>query len=91
MRGLLALVGVVALILVGAMALGFVRVNQTRDAKLPAVALVGGQSPKFNADVAHVTVGTEQKTVRVPTVEMKDQPIEVPKVKVDKPAAPADH
>lgn len=72
MRGLLVLIGIVALVFLAALLTGFVKFDQTRTAQLPR--LEGGQAPKFEADVAKVKVGTEQKTV------------EVPNIKVEKPA-----
>jgi hypothetical protein len=65
MRALLVLIGLIVLAVVAAMALGIVSIDQTR----PAVV----QAPTFQADVAKVRVGTEQKTVTVPTVDI-DKP-----------------
>ncbi|TCP36002.1 hypothetical protein [Sphingomonas sp. BK235] len=69
MRMLLALVGIAALVLLAAMMLGFVKFDQTQTAQLPR--LEGGQAPKFEADVAKVRLGTENKTVEVPKVEVE--------------------
>jgi hypothetical protein len=63
MRTLLALLGVIALIAVALMQFGFINIDQTR----PAVV----QAPQFKADVARVSVGTETKTVDVPTVNVE--------------------
>ena len=63
MRTLLALIGIVALVVVALMYFGFINVDQTRSAVV--------QAPQFNADVARVSVGTEQKTVSVPTVNVE--------------------
>ena len=70
MRGLLMLVGLVVLVVVALMALGFINIDQTR----PAVV----QAPSFKADVGKVTLGTENKTVAVPTVDVQ-KPGEAPK------------
>lgn len=75
MRAILVLAGIAALVLLAAMALGFVRFDQTQTAQLPR--LEGGQAPKFEADVARVNVGTEEKTVEVPRVSV-DKPGEAP-------------
>jgi hypothetical protein len=69
MRALLVLVALVVLAVVAAMALGLVSIDQTR----PAVV----QAPEFNADVAKVKLGTEEKTVTVPTVDVQ-KPNETP-------------
>jgi hypothetical protein len=73
---LLVLVGVAALVLLAAMALGFVRFDQTQVAQLPR--LEGGQAPKFNADVGKINVGLENKTVAVPDISVQ-KPGETPK------------
>ena len=63
MRTLLALLGVIALIVVALMYFGFINIDQTRPALV--------QAPQFKADVARVSVGTEKKTVEVPTVNVE--------------------
>ncbi|MEH3157654.1 MAG: hypothetical protein PGN08_01310 [Sphingomonas taxi] len=63
MRTLLALLGIIALIVVALMYFGFINIDQTR----PVVV----QAPQFKADVARVSVGTENKTVAVPTVNVE--------------------
>lgn len=69
MRALLVLVGIAALVLLAGMATGFINIDQTQTAQLPR--LEGGQAPKFEADVAKIDVGTENKTVTVPRVEVQ--------------------
>lgn len=69
MRTLLVLLGIVALALLAAMMLGLVRFDQTQMAQLPR--LEGGQAPKFNADVAKVNVGVENKTVALPEISVE--------------------
>ena len=73
MRTSLILVGVAALVILAGMATGFINIDQTQTAQLPRIE--GGQAPEFKADVGKIDVGTEQKV------------IEVPKVEVQKPAA----
>ena len=63
MRTLLALIGVVALIVVALMYFGLINIDQTRPGMV--------QAPQFKADVARVSVGTENKTVAVPTVNVE--------------------
>jgi len=75
MRALLVLVGIAALVILAAMALGFVKFDQTQTAALPR--LEGGQAPKFEANVGRVDVGTENKTVEVPTIDVQ-KPGEAP-------------
>ena len=63
MRSLLALLGVAALVVVALMYFGLINIDQTS----PGVV----QAPTFKADVARVSVGTEDKTVSVPTVNVE--------------------
>ena len=63
MRTLLALLGVIALIVVALMYFGLINIDQTRPGMV--------QAPQFKADVARVSVGTENKTVAVPTVNVE--------------------
>lgn len=63
MRTLLVLIGVVALVAVAMMHFGLINIDQTRPAMV--------QAPQFKADVARVSVGTESKTVSVPTVNVE--------------------
>ncbi|TPG13584.1 hypothetical protein [Sphingomonas oligophenolica] len=63
MRTLLVLLGLIALIVAGLMYFGLINIDQTRAGAI--------QTPQFQADVARVSVGTENKTVAVPTVNVQ--------------------
>jgi hypothetical protein len=63
MRSLLVLIAIVALIVVALMYFGFINIDQTRPGMV--------QAPAFKADVGKVTLGTENKTVAVPTVNVE--------------------
>ena len=65
MRTLLALIGLLALVVAGLLYFGLISIDQTRPGSI--------QAPQFKADVARVSVGTENKTVEVPTVNV-DKP-----------------
>jgi len=79
MRTLLALLGIVVIVVVVLMAFGFINIDQTRRAQLPSVSIQGGQAPKFQADVGSVDLGTQNKTVQVPTVDVtKPAPDQTP-------------
>jgi hypothetical protein len=65
MRALLVLAGLAIIIVVALLYFGIVSIDQTR----PGVV----QAPTFQADVAKVRVGTEEKTVTVPTMDI-DKP-----------------
>ncbi|KQN07252.1 MULTISPECIES: hypothetical protein [unclassified Sphingomonas] len=71
MRAILAILGLVALIGAGLMALGFISIDQTRTAALPSVKVEGGQAPKFDVDVSKVEVGTVNRTVEVPAISVE--------------------
>ncbi|MBC7506355.1 MAG: hypothetical protein H7267_11625 [Sandarakinorhabdus sp.] len=64
---------IVVALVIAAFAFGFVNVDQTKTAKLPDVKVEtsGGQAPAFDVNTAKVDVGTEKKTIEVPTVSME--------------------
>jgi hypothetical protein len=62
-------------VLIGAVATGFLNINQIRGAKAPEVAATGngitakgGQAPAFDVQTGSVKVGTKQQSVKVPTL-----------------------
>lgn len=63
MRGLLGLLGIAVLVVAALLYFGIFSIEQTR----PGVV----QMPKFDADVARVTVGTENRTIAVPDVDVE--------------------
>ena len=75
-----AIILVLILLVVGAIALvatGFVNVNQTQQAEVPAVAVgsdgvlvKGGQEPKFKVETGKIEVGTGQATIPVPEIRV---------------------
>ncbi|MCM8731023.1 hypothetical protein ACFO8O_08635 [Hephaestia sp. GCM10023244] len=71
MRTLLVLLGLVVVAIVLLMAFGMIDIDQTRTAQLPKVTIEGGQAPQFKADVGGIGVSTENKTVAVPTLEVR--------------------
>lgn len=66
LRGLLALIGLAAIVLVILMSLGMVSIG---GGSLPQVKVEGGQAP--NVDVGRIEVGTVNKTVEVPTIAVE--------------------
>ncbi|MEO8375381.1 MAG: hypothetical protein ABI471_09150, partial [Sphingomonas bacterium] len=67
MRFLLALIGLAAVVVAVMLSLGLMTLKTT-PGSLPSVSLNGGSAPTVNANVATVTMGTEDKTINVPTV-----------------------
>ena len=65
----------ILIILAGAGSLGLAAcdVDQTKNAQLPDVDVnaTGGQLPEFNVTPPEVSVGTENRTVEVPDVDVK--------------------
>ena len=47
-------------------------VDQTKEGELPEVEVnaTGGEMPEFDVDAPTVNVGTENKTIEVPTVDV---------------------
>lgn len=64
---------IIVALVVAAFAFGFINIDQTKTAKLPDVKVEtsGGQAPAFDVDTAQIDVGTEKKTIEVPTVSME--------------------
>ena len=48
-------------------------VDQTKEGELPEVEVnaTGGELPEFDVDAPTVNVGTENKTIEVPTVDVE--------------------
>lgn len=83
---LLLIVAVVAVIL--AFGSGFLHLNQTQSARVPSVAVAkngvitkGGQAPSFEVETGSVAVGTQQKAVTLPKVN-----VPIPSLHVNRPA-----
>lgn len=63
MRALLGLLAIAVLVLAALLYFGVISIEQTRPGMV--------QAPRFDADVATVSVGTENKTVAVPTINVE--------------------
>ena len=85
MRFILGMAAIVVIVLIVALALGYLHVDQVREAALPRVTVSGGQAPKFSVDAAKIDVGSEQRTVDVPRIDTERKPVDVPTVSVKKP------
>jgi len=88
MRFLLALIGLAAVVVAVMLSLGLMTLK-TSPGSLPSVSLNGGSAPSVNANLATVTMGTENKTIDVPTVTTTQKTITVPTVTMTKPGEPA--
>lgn len=76
-------VGIIVLLIVVWFAFTMINVDVTEEGALPEVKVEGGQMPKAEVTTGDVNVGTEEKTVTVPTIDVQPAP------ETDKPAAPA--
>lgn len=63
MRALLFLIGLVVLGVVAAMLFGLISIDMTRPAAV--------QAPAFEADVGRIDLGTTNRTVELPTVDIE--------------------
>lgn len=75
MRAVLFVVIVALIVIIAAIASGFLNINQIRGAKAPEVSATqngvtakGGQAPAFDVETGSVKVGTQESTVKVPTL-----------------------
>jgi hypothetical protein len=78
MRAVLFVLIVAILLIVTAIATGFLNINQVREGEAPQVAATsngvtakGGQAPAFEVETGSVKVGSKETTVKVPTVEVQ--------------------
>jgi hypothetical protein len=85
MRGIIV-AAVLVVAVIAAFAFGLIDVNQTKETKMPEVAVQGGQAPAFDVDTAKVSVGTKETSVEVPKVEVgtTNADVELPTVDVEK-------
>ena len=72
---LILIIAVVAILI--AIATGFLDISQTREAKAPQISATGngvtargGQAPSFDVETGSVSVGTKQKNVAVPSLQV---------------------
>jgi hypothetical protein len=77
MRAVLLILILVVVAALAAVATGFVDINQTRSAEVPAVsatregiAAKGGQSPAFEVQTGQVAIGSRDATVKVPAINV---------------------
>ena len=78
MRAFLFVLIVAILVVIAGIATGFLNINQIRGAKAPDITATsngltakGGQAPAFDVETGSVKVGTKQRTVNVPTLEVQ--------------------
>ena len=98
MRAILLILIIAVVALIVAIGTGFIDIRQTSPAVAPTVAsedgkltTQAGQAPTFDIEAGSIGVGTTNRTVTVPSVEVKRDGTEVtvPSVEVRPPAEPA--
>ncbi len=60
--------------LTGAAALGLAAcdVEQTEEGEMPEINVEGGNMPEYDVDTPDVEIGTEVRTVEVPTIDIEE-------------------
>ncbi len=78
MRAVLLLLILVVVVAIGAIATGFININQVRPADAPeiqagrdGIAVTGGQAPAFDVETGKIAVGTQERTVKLPGIEVR--------------------
>ena len=84
MRGLLALIVIVVLGLVVASALGLINLTSSGKLEAPKIEAKGGSVPNVDVNMGKINVGTEAKSVDVPTIKTEEKTIKVPTIGVEK-------
>ena len=77
MRAVILILVILILAVIGAIATGFLDINQIRPAQAPeitapsnGITAKGGQAPAFDVETGTVKVGTGKATVKVPKLEV---------------------
>lgn len=78
MRAILFFLIIAIFVVIAGIATGFLNINQIRGAKAPQISATGngvtakgGQAPAFDVETGSVKVGTKEKMVRVPALEVE--------------------
>lgn len=84
MRGLLVLIGLIAIAVVVLMSLGMLKITQATPGAMPNVAfdMKGGKLPEIKAETGSVGIGSTNASVTLPTVEMKNTTVTLPTIEV---------
>ena len=78
MRAFILILIIAIVIIIAAVATGFLDITQIRGGKAPQVDATrngitakGGQAPAFEVETGSVKVGTKETTVKIPTLEVQ--------------------
>ena len=77
MRAILLVLILAVVVIIGAVATGFLDINQVRGARAPdinasgnGVTASGGQAPSFDIETGSVGVGTRDAAIKVPQIQV---------------------
>ena len=77
MRAILLVLILAVVVIIGAVATGFLNINQVRGAEAPTigatsngVTATGGQAPSFDIETGSVGVGTRDAAIKVPQIRV---------------------
>ena len=77
MRAILLVLILAVVVIIGAVATGFLNINQIRGARAPeidasrnGVTATGGQAPSFDIETGSVGVGTRDAAIKVPQIQV---------------------
>ena len=77
MRAVLLVLILAVVVIIGAIATGFLNINQIRGAEAPSidanrngVTATGGQAPQFDIETGSVGVGTRDAAIKVPQIRV---------------------
>ena len=78
MRAIIFILIIIVLAVILAIATGFLDINQLRGGRAPQVSVTGkgvtakgGQAPAFDVQTGSLKVGSSQKTVSMPTLQVQ--------------------
>jgi uncharacterized membrane protein len=95
MRAVLLVLILAVVVLIGAVATGFINISQIRGAQAPdidaganGVTATGGQAPSFDIETGSVGVGTRDATIKVPEIKVNPANQAAPAQAQSQPPAP---
>jgi hypothetical protein len=78
MRAIISILVIVVIAIIGAIATGFLDINQIRGAQAPQISATGngvvakgGQTPAFDVETGSVKVGAQNTQVKIPSLQVQ--------------------
>ncbi len=78
MRAIISVLVIALVVIIAAIATGFLDINQIRGAKAPQISTTqngvvaqGGQTPAFEVETGSVKVGTQDTQVKIPSLQVQ--------------------